>query len=144
MTLLEILTNYLQQFVLAIESLDEILNYRNDQPSIPEGKTNLSALDARHKRRFSGDEMFFMVNALQGVVCSPSTLLGNLEGHIPYGGEVVNRINPLVLLGKVAELEDTYVAELHGLLELFWDQTTAFNANDRLREVGLTDWIYEA
>lgn len=85
---------------------------------------------------FTFEELLFMVDALNGVICTPETLAANLWGWVPYGN--TEDIEPNELLGKVGALSPENLTDLHQKLQAFWEgQESISNIRKRMQEVGL-------
>lgn len=93
------------------------------------------------KNMFTFDEILFMVDALNGVHCSPETLGANLWGWVPYAGKIADKIKPNLLLGKVSSLPPNKVAQLHTELEAFWADGNVEDIHEQIVKTGLTKWM---
>lgn len=79
------------------------------------------------------EEAFYIIDALNGVVCSPETLMGNLIGWIPY-----TKINyPSTLENKIRQMSTNQRQELINKVNKFWSVGTVNNIKQRMFEVGL-------
>lgn len=93
------------------------------------------------KKIFTENELIFMVQALNGVICSPSTFGANLWGHVPYAGKIGSKIDPNVLIGKVSSLSPRELGTLHSQVARFWEgQDCIPSIRDRMKAVGLLEW----
>lgn len=86
---------------------------------------------------FSGkltyEEALFIVDALNGVFCSPETLMGNLIGWIPY-----TKINyPSTLENKIRQMSTNQRQELLNKVSKFWSIGTVQDIKSRMIQIGL-------
>lgn len=86
---------------------------------------------------FSGkltyEEALFIVDALNGVICSPDTLMGNLIGWIPY-----TKINyPTTIENKIRQMSTNQRQELLNKVCKFWSIGTVQDIKSRMIQVGL-------
>lgn len=90
---------------------------------------------------FNYDELLFMIDALNGVICTPETFATNLWGWVPYAGEIGAKIEPNILIGKVSRLSPAELSRLHSQVVGFWEgQESIPNIRDRMKTVGLLQW----
>ena len=75
----------------------------------------------------------FVVDALNGVICSPNTLIANLIGWIEYS----NIDFPSTLENKVAIMTTTEKQQLLNKVNEFWSIGTISDIEQRMKEVNL-------
>jgi hypothetical protein len=84
-----------------------------------------------------------MIDALNGVICTPDILGANLWGWVEFAGAIGEKIEPIVMIGKVTRLPSDRLAELHSKLVQFWEVGDIPNIDDRMEEVGLDSFCKE-
>jgi hypothetical protein len=64
---------------------------------------------------FTQNEIYFILDCFNGVICDTSTLTGNIWGHVPfYSGPEVESINALIskVNGLSESDKDNFVSEV--------------------------------
>jgi len=87
---------------------------------------------------FTEQELLFILDALNGVICTPETFAANLWGWVPYSSI---SIEPNILLGKVSRLNSWELNDLHAKIYDFWDANSIPSVKKRMEEVGLDTYL---